>query len=127
MLLYLFTFKSIRSVGKVVWFTATIPFVTLFLLAIYALTLEGSSLGMAYLTTINLDQLFESETWIAAAGQIFFTLSVGMGVMITFGSFKTDKSEIVKSTITVAIGNSIISFLAAITVFASLGYLATAQ
>ena len=124
LLIYAFTFKWAKSVGKVIWFTATIPFVTLIILAIRAATLPWASDGLAYLVTSPSSQLWELATWTAAGGQIFFTLSVSMWVMIAYWALKREKSEIVKATFLVALGNTFISFISAIVVFGTLGYLA---
>ena len=123
-LIYFATFKSVKSVGKVVLVTATLPFIILAILAIRWATLPGASDGLAYLTTLNLDKLWSMSTWIAAAWQIFFTLSLAMGIMIAYGALKKKDSEIVQSTILVALGNTLVSFLLAIAVFGTLGYLA---
>ena len=124
LLTYAFTWKWAKSVGKVIWFTATIPFVTLIILAIRAITLPWASDGLWYLVASPTSQLWELATWTAAGGQIFFTLSVSMWVMIAYGALKREKSEIVKATFLVALGNTIISFISAIVVFGTLGYLA---
>ena len=124
LLIYGFTCKWAKSVGKVIWFTATIPFVTLIILAVRAATLPGASDGLSYLVTSPSSQLWELATWTAAGGQIFFTLSVSMWVMIAYGALKQQKSEIVKATFLVALGNTFISFISAIVVFGTLGYLA---
>jgi len=123
-LIYFATFKSTKSVGKVVLVTATLPFLTLLILAIRWATLPGAMDGLSYLWTIDVDKLWTLSTWVAAAGQIFFTLSLAMWIMIAYGALKKPDSEIVQSTILVALGNTIISFLSAIAVFGTLGYLA---
>ncbi|QFR39134.1 sodium-dependent transporter [Candidatus Gracilibacteria bacterium 28_42_T64] len=123
-LLYFFTFKSVKSVGKVIMVTATLPFLSLTILAIRGATLDGAGEGLSYLTTIDYDKLFSLSTWSAAGGQIFFTLSVAMGIMYAYGALKKEKSEIVKSVFIVVLGNTLISFLSAIAVFGTLGYLA---
>ncbi len=123
-MMYFFTFKSAKSVWKVVIFTATIPFVTLIILAIKALTLDWAYLWLSYLTKIDLSRLTDISVWIAAWWQIFFTLSVAMWVMVAYWAMKKENSEIVKSTIIVALWNTFISFLSAITVFWTLWYLA---
>ena len=123
-LIYLATFKSVKSMWKVVLVTATLPFVTLAILAIRAITLQGAGDGLAYLTMIDYDKLWSMSTWIAAAGQIFFTLSLAMWIMIAYGALKKKDSEIVQSTILVAVGNTLVSFLSAIAVFGTLWYLA---
>ncbi len=123
-LIYFFTFKSTKSVWKVVLVTATLPFLTLLILAIRWFTLPGADLWLKYLITIDVEKLYDFKTWVAAAWQIFFTLSLSMGIMIAYWALKKRDTEIVQSTIIVAIGNTIISFLAAIAVFGTLGYMA---
>jgi len=126
-LIYLFTFKSTKSVWKVVLVTATVPFITLFILALRGITLPGAEQGLAYLFHIDWSKFFSIDTWKAAAGQIFFTLSLAMGIMIAYGALKKRDSEIVQSVVLVALGNTLISFLSAFAVFGTLGYLALQQ
>lgn len=126
-LIYLFTFKSTKSVGKVVLFTATLPFLTLLILAIRGITLPWAFEGLKYLFTFDVSKFLSFETWKAAASQIFFTLSLAMGIMIAYWALKKPDSEIVKSTIIVALWNTLISFLSAFAVFSTLWYLANIE
>ena len=123
-MMYFFTFKSAKSVGKTVLFTATFPFIAIIILAIRWVTLPWASAGLDYLTRVDLSKLAELSTWSAAAWQIFFTLSVAMWIMFAYWALKWEKSEIVKAVSYVAIWNTIISFLSAIAVFGTLWYLA---
>ena len=126
-LIYLFTFKSTKSVWKVVLVTATLPFLTLLILAIRGATLPGAEEGLKYLLSADWSKLKDLQTWIAAAWQIFFTLSLAMGIMIAYWALKKKDSEIVQATILVAIGNTLVSFLSAIAVFGTLWYLAVSK
>jgi NSS family neurotransmitter:Na+ symporter len=51
------------------------------------------------------EQLLNPELWLAAAGQIFFSLSVGFGVIITYASYLTDKDDVVLSGLTASSAN----------------------
>ena len=124
LLTYGFTCRGAKSVGKVIWFTATIPFITLIIIALRAMTLPWARDGLWYLISTPTEKLWELSTWTAAWGQIFFTLSVAMWVMIAYGALKREKTEIVRATMLVAAGNTLISFLSAIAVFGTLGFLA---
>ncbi len=126
-LIYLFTFRSTKSVWKVVLITATLPFLTLLLLAIRGITLPGAMEGLKYLFSFDVWKFLSFETWKAAASQIFFTLSLAMGIMIAYWALKKPNSEIVRSTIIVALWNTLVSFLSAIAVFSTLWYLAYVQ
>lgn len=123
-LTYLAIFKSTQSVWKVVWFTVTAPFITLAILAIKWLTLPWWMDGIMFLLQTDLSKLLEISTWAAAVWQIFFSLSIWYALVITYAAFKPEKEEFVSSTMIIAVWNAFISFLSAIAVFSSLGYMA---
>src|SRR5690606_5470441 len=50
-------------------------------------------------------QLLNPELWLAAAGQIFFSLSVGFGVIITYASYLHEKNDVVLSGLTATAAN----------------------
>jgi SNF family Na+-dependent transporter len=66
-LIYLFTRKSAHSVGKVVWVTATLPFLFLLLLTIRAVTLPGAGEGFSMLTQVDRSRIGDLDVWLAAA------------------------------------------------------------
>jgi len=84
---------------------ATIAMPTLFLLAmvlmVRVITLEtpnGSALeGLNFLWTPDWSQLFNPKIWLAAAGQVFFTLSLGFGAIITYASYLRKDDDLVLS------------------------------
>ncbi len=123
-LIYLFTRKSTKSVWKVVLVTATLPFITLAILAFRWATLPWASEWLQYLINIDYSKLKDINTWIAAAWQIFFTLSLSMWIMIAYWALKKKDSEIVKATFIVALWNTLVSILSAIAVFWTLWFLA---
>jgi neurotransmitter:Na+ symporter, NSS family len=51
------------------------------------------------------EQLLNPELWLAAAGQIFFSLSVGFGVIITYSSYLTNRDDVVLSGLTASSAN----------------------
>jgi SNF family Na+-dependent transporter len=58
--------------------------------------------GMGFLWNPDFSALLDARVWLAAAGQIFFTLSVGIGVIITYASYLSKGDDIVLSGITAA-------------------------
>ena len=98
--------------------------VTFLILAVRALTLEGAADGLTALFTPDFAALRDIDVWIAAFGQVFFSLSLAYGVMITYASYRRRRSNITAPALVVAFGNSSFSMLAGIAVFAALGYLA---
>lgn len=94
-------------------------------LVIYALFLPGASAGLNALFTPDWAELTNSSIWIAAYGQIFFSLSVGFGIMITYSSYLKRKTDLTSSALVVGFANSAFELLAGIGVFAALGFIAT--
>src|SRR5690606_29208190 len=56
--------------------------------------INDSSVGLNFLWTPNFDELWSPTVWLAAAGQIFFTLSVGMGTIHCYASYVRSKDDI---------------------------------
>lgn len=67
------------------------------------------------------------QVWAAAFGQIFFTLSLGFGIMITYASYLPDKTDIVKNAFITAVVNCAYSFVAGFAVFGIVGFMSQAQ
>lgn len=94
-------------------------------LVISALFLPGASAGLNTLFTPNWSKLTDATVWVAAYGQIFFSLSVGFGIMVTYASYLKKKEDLSGSGLVVAFSNSSFEILAGIGVFAALGFMAT--
>ena len=94
-------------------------------LVVFALFLPGAALGLDALFTPDWSELTASSIWIAAYGQIFFSLSVGFGIMITYSSYLKKKTDLTSSALVVGFSNSAFELLAGIGVFAALGFIAT--
>lgn len=101
-------------------------FIMFIILVGYSLTLDGAAAGLNALFTPDWGALTSGTVWIQAYGQIFFTLSVGFGIMITYASYLKRRSNTTGSGLVVGFTNSSFELLAAIGVFAALGFLATA-
>ena len=92
-----------------------------------ALLLPGATTGLNALFTPDWSALGESRVWIAAFGQIFFSLSVGFGIMLTYASYLRRRSNLVGTGMVAAFANSSFEILAGIGVFATLGFMAHVQ
>ena len=97
------------------------------LIVIRGVTLPGAAVGLNKLFTPDWSKVMDPKVWIAAYGQIFFSLSLAMGVMITYSSYLPEKTDIVNSAFMTAFANSGFEFLAAIGVFGILGFMASSQ
>lgn len=102
--------------------------VILFLaLVVRALFLPGAAEGLDALFTPDFAALTDPGVWIAAYGQIFFSLSIAFGIMITYASYLKKKTNLTGSGLVVGFSNSAFEILAGIGVFAALGFMAAAQ
>ena len=96
------------------------------IMVVQALFLPGATQGLDALFTPDWSALARGEVWAAAVGQIFFSLSVGFGIMITYASYLKRKSDLTGSGLVVGFSNSAFEILAGIGVFAALGFMAQA-
>lgn len=91
-----------------------------------ALTLPGAAKGLDALFTPDWSKLAEPGVWVAAYGQIFFSLSICFGIMVTYSSYLKRKSDLTGTGMVVGFANSSFEVLAGIGVFAALGFMAAA-
>ncbi|UPK74992.1 sodium-dependent transporter [Nocardioidaceae bacterium SCSIO 66511] len=94
-------------------------------LVVQALFLDGAGEGLNALFTPDWGALKNTEVWIAAYGQIFFSLSVGFGIMITYSAYVDRRENMTGSGLVVGFANSGFELLAGIGVFAALGFIAS--
>ena len=93
-------------------------------LVVYSLTLPGAWNGVNALFTPDWSALGDGKVWVAAYGQIFYSLSIGFGIMVTYASYMKRKSDLTGSGAVVGFANSGFEILAGIGVFAALGFMA---
>ncbi|MFC1703941.1 sodium-dependent transporter [Candidatus Omnitrophota bacterium] len=98
-------------------------FVLTTILVIWSLTLKGAAGGLEWYLKPNFSKLGEPKVWIDAFSQIFFSLSIGFGIMIAYASYLPRKTEIVKNACIVSFGNCAYSIFAGFAVFGVLGYM----
>jgi len=125
LVIFLCLIKGIQSSGKVVYFTATFPYVVLVILLVRAVTLEGAEKGINFYLVPDWDRLSDIKVWESAAVQIFFSLSVAGGGLITLSSYNRFHNNILRDTLIVCIGNCLTSFVAGFAIFSVLGFMAT--
>lgn len=116
--------KGIERANKVFIPLLVVIFV---ILVIRAFTLPGAAAGLNALFTPNFAALADPQVWIAAYSQIFFSLSVGFGIMITYASYLKKKSNIVPTALVTGFANSSFEILAGLGVFATVGFMAAQQ
>ncbi|MDD7305521.1 MAG: sodium-dependent transporter [Peptoniphilaceae bacterium] len=107
--------EGIEKVSKIL-----IPLLLLIviLLGVRGITLQGGKEGLKFLFYPDFSN-FTMEGFLAALGHSFFTLSLGMAIMTTYGSYVSDDDDIIKSAFTVAFFDTLIAILAGIAIFTS--------
>ncbi|HEX41402.1 MAG TPA: sodium-dependent transporter, partial [Phycisphaerales bacterium] len=83
-IMYLCICRGVKLVGRIVWLTVPLPWLMLAVLAVRGMTLEGSMQGLIYYLDPVWSELAKPNTWRYAFGQVFFSLSLAYGVMITY-------------------------------------------
>jgi NSS family neurotransmitter:Na+ symporter len=86
-------------------------------LAIYSQTLPGGAQARDFYFNFDLAQFLDPRTWQMGAGQAFYSLVIGQGFLITYGSYSPKGFNIVKSSTAVALTNSVVSITAGLMVF----------
>ena len=104
--------KGIEKVSKVMM--PILVVLTIFI-AIYGLTIDGAKDGLIYYIKPRLSD-FTFKTVIAAMGQLFYSMSLAMGIMITYGSYMKKENNLESSVRQIEIFDTAIAFLAGLTI-----------
>lgn len=86
-------------------------------LAIWAATLDGAGAGYAFYLQADPREVLSADTLAAAAGQAFFSLSLGMGAMLTYSSYLSKDENLPTSAVTIAVSDFGVAFFAGLVVF----------
>ena len=104
-----------KGIEKCSTFLMPILVLLVAIVAIYACTLPGAFDGVKYLIKPNLKD-FSAITVLAAMTQLFFSLSLAMGIMITYGSYMKKNTDIETSTWQIEAFDTGVAFLAALAI-----------
>ncbi|MDR3584650.1 MAG: sodium-dependent transporter [Desulfosporosinus sp.] len=105
--------KGIERVTKLLM---PLLFLLLLIIDIRSLTLPGAGVGLSFLFKPDFSKITVSVI-LAALGLAFFKLSVGMGAMITYGSYVDKNENLPKMAIKVALADTLVSLMAGIAIF----------
>jgi len=116
--------KGIERANKILM---PLLFLLTLILVIWAVNLPGARIGIIKYLKPNFTILKSPKVWIAAFSQIFFTLSLGFGIMIAYASYLPRKTDITGNAFITSVGNCVYSLIAGFAVWGTLGYMAQVQ
>ena len=104
--------KGIEKVSK---FLMPVLFLLIVAIAVYTLTLDGAGAGVKYyllpdFTDFSAGKLF--KTVAAAVGQLFYSMSIAMGIMVTYGSYMRKDDPLESSVRNIEVFDTAVAFLA---------------
>lgn len=122
---FLCLMKGVKSTGKVVYFTATFPYLVLFILLIKGATLPGAVEGIKYFLIPEWSRLLEIDIWRKAAEQLFYSLGISWGGIIMFGSYNKFKNPVHRDALFISTMDFLTSIIGGIVIFSVLGNMST--
>lgn len=94
-----------------------LAFLILLVLALYALTLEGWREGASFMLSPDFSALTKPGLWSAALGQAFFSLSVGFGILLTYGSYVSKETDLLNSATIITVADLSVAIIAGLVIF----------
>ena len=99
--------------------------IVLFGIMVYkALNLPGAEIGLNAFFEPNWARMSDPNVWLAAYGHVFFSLSVGFGIMVTYASYLKKNTNLTGAGLVVGFANSSFELIAGIGIFAAIGFMA---
>ncbi|CAL8335510.1 unnamed protein product [Merluccius merluccius] len=126
-LCYFCVWKGVKSTGKVVYFTATFPYVMLVVLLARGLTLPGAMAGVTFYLYPDPTRLVDPQVWMDAGAQVLFSFGICQGSLTALGSYNQYNNNVYKDTFILCLVNGGSSFVAGFAIFSVLGFMSYEQ
>lgn len=114
---FVISFGVKKGIQRLTTILMPFSFVLLIILALFCTTLDGFGKGMAFFLTPDFSVLSNPLIWAAAFGQAFFSLSVGSGILLTYGTYLDKDTNIVQSSLIITFADLAVAFLAGLIIF----------
>ena len=108
------------TVGKVVKYTVFLPVICLLILAVKGVLMSGAMEGLKKFFIPDFSEWSRAGLWIDAVGQVFYSLSIMMAIMVAYGSFLQEDSNIANDAIIIAFSDFAISVLSGVVLFTTM-------
>ena len=112
-----------EGLGKVSKILVPLLFIIMIVIVAFSLTLPGAMIGLNELFSPDWRLLLDFNIWMAAFGQIIFSLSLGMSIAFTYASYTGEGSDLITNTLSIAFANCAFENFCALGVFSILGYM----
>ena len=112
-----------KGLGKVSKILVPLLFIIMIIIVLFSLTLPGAMIGLNELFSPDWSLLLDFNIWMAAFGQIIFSLSLGMSIAFTYASYTGQSSDLITNTLSIAFANCAFENFCALGVFSILGYM----
>ena len=106
-----------RGIERVCKIAIPVFVILLVALAGYGLTLPGAGRALAFLFAPDWDALRQPETYLAAIGQAFFSIGIGMAILVTYGGYLRSGASLPAAALTIAAGDTLIALVAGLMMF----------
>ncbi|KAK3784333.1 hypothetical protein RRG08_017907 [Elysia crispata] len=124
-LVFLCLIRGIKSMGKVVYVAATVPYLILTCLLIRGCLLPGAGNGLYFYMVPVWDKLLSFQVWRNAASQVFFSIGMGFGLISTLASYNKFHNNCYRDAMILPVLDCGTSVFAGLIIFSFLGYMAS--
>uniref|UniRef100_A0A7I4Z6R6 Sodium:neurotransmitter symporter domain containing protein n=1 Tax=Haemonchus contortus TaxID=6289 RepID=A0A7I4Z6R6_HAECO len=115
--------KGVSVIGKISYLTATLPYIIITIMLVRGVTMDGAKSGIDYLLHPDMNKLLTLTTWIEAAKQLCFSLSIGVGGLLALASFNKEGHNCFRDATYVVFFDGLMSIIGSIAVFSVIGQL----
>lgn len=118
MALFVVLLRGVASIERASLYLVPVLVLIVIGLAVYGQTLDGAAEARTFYFGLDAGSLIDPNTWRAAAGQAFYSIGIGQGILVAYGSFVPAGTNLVRSTATIALTNALVSIISGVMVFA---------
>ncbi|XP_005105728.1 sodium- and chloride-dependent betaine transporter isoform X2 [Aplysia californica] len=116
--------KGVKSLGKVVYVTALLPYALLTIFLIRGCMLPGAVDGIIFYVKPDFEKLKSFTVWIEACVQVFYSLGPAWGGLITMASFNKFHNNCLRDVMIASLADGLTSFYGGFVIFAVVGFMA---